>query len=766
MNDLLNFGELEKCEGITARTRQRRILEGTYKVVEAETRLLNGRREKRIALECLSTEGQARWRALRQAQGEQMPVSSEQSVVPCSAKPATQGGEESSEGRQTEGGKDSAENIEASHGGQVTSLVGLGPEESPLAADECALPAVRDNPSTALRAWAPASHAGVPLLPDGTIDRATMEANGMARHLKEFDRRLAAVVHVRAKLERASYREHGVAWQIVAAQFETKARTLQGWDQTLTQGGTVALVPTWGLSKRGKYIVIPEDLRGKILEAWSDFCGRTPAQVFRTIVVPWCREQGIDVPSISTIERFVNRETRPIEEAAFRVGPREFKAHFAAKVERDIESVGVGEWFVADHRKFDVMVLEPLTPALSRGERERKAIRPWITLVCDIRTAGFVGYRLCEVPSAVSVAHAVRSAMLSVGIPKVFLRDNGKEFTARRLGGKALRLRQPTQKDLGQQRRWPAALPAELEGGGLWAALGVEVVTSLPYHAWSKPIESFMGAFARMWENMIPGYTGRDAKVKPEILARHLAQGKLLTWEQFEEVVAGLFTWWNEEHMCGERTETAASSFAKASEDGRCRIPQRQALDVLLQDQRTERVRPHGIKLNGLLYQSVELGPWVGLDATVRWDPGDPGEIIVYTPDGTRIAVPQIPKANYGEFSEANAIAKRVERGQRAYLAKMRAERTGHCTEEELDPTGAFRQVQERIATSSFAKATEDRALQEAGREAEKQLEARERAEQEPKENPFRAIGRRYAEKAERWRDESYASLVEKARTA
>ena len=598
-------------------------------------------------------------------------------------------------------------------------------------------------------------YPSIPVRPDGMPDLAAMEGTGLARHAREFERRMAAVAEVRSRLTRTRTRTKGNVWAEVAGAYGVAARTLQHWDQVLREAGPVALVPAWGLAQRRDYRAIPDVLQGKVLEAWDDFCGRTVRQIYRTIVLPWCQSQGIDPPSYRTVCVFVERETRPIEDAAFRVGPREFKAKFAAKVVRDIESIGVNEWWCADHRKFDIMVLAPGSTA-GGGCATQRAVRPWMTLICDIRTAAFVGYRLCETPSAASVSHAVRSAALSVGLPQVFYRDNGKEFSARRLGGKAARLRHPTQGNLKEQSRWPAALPAALEANGLWAGLGVKVSTSLPYFAWSKPIESFMGAWARMWENMIPGFTGKDAKDKPEVLAKHLAEGKLLTWEQFEEVVADLFAWWNSEHICGDRKETPAQAYAALRRSsGEPRIPERQALDVLLQDQRALKVRPHGIKLDGRVYQSVELGPWVGADVAVRWDPGEPGEIIVYTPDGERIAVAEAPKADYKGFNEANELAKRVERGQRAYLREKRAERSGFCTRGELDPTGAFTLVQERLATEGALRQAQGEALERASEEAEAQLDARERMEQggdDEHHELLRRMGRRVFEEQDQRR--------------
>jgi len=151
-------------------------------------------------------------------------------------------------------------------------------------------------------------------------------------------------------------------------------------------------------------------------------------------------------------------------------------------------------------------------------------------------------------------------------VPGAFCRDNGREFTANRLGGKAARLAAPRKGDLGNRRRWPAALPGDAEASGLWDVLGVRLITTLPYHPWSKPIESHFRAFRNFsYENLLPGWTGRDAKKKPEILAHTVRRGLLPTWEEFEEYFSRQVERWNTEHVCGERPGARSGSCARWS---------------------------------------------------------------------------------------------------------------------------------------------------------------------------------------------------------
>ena len=541
----------------------------------------------------------------------------------------------------------------------------------------------------------PVSEAGVPLLPSGDPDQIALQVRGRADLLQEYSRRLRCVAWVRAELKKVPQGERMKTYERAAIEFDTSdgsgkrglsVATVRRWLHALQNGGKAALMPTRGL-KRGP-TAIPAELQTKILEAYYDFTARTTRQLYGTVVKPYCAAEEVDAPTYSTVRRFIRKATEPMAATFYRKGPRAWQAQFAAKVVRDPESCEVNQVWCADHRLCDVMVLY--------GGKPR---RPWVTMIADVRTAAFVGYALCLRPRVASVAEAIRRAILAVGVPEIYLRDNGKEFASKRLGGKAARLRRPRASDLGDAGRWPAPLPAQLENGGLWTALGVEVVTSLPYHAWSKPIESFFGAFAGQWENLVPGYTGRDAKAKPEILKKHIAEGKLLAWPDFERIFGEQVRRWNTERPHGKRRQTPAAAYVGHV----ARIPEDGALAVLLQGRGEYRVQPHGLEVGGRLYQSEALALHVGQKIHVRYGDGA-GPLYVYPPRGGAIAVPEAPKARWDNaFTEANRLAKRAERAQKSYLLAMRRELHGACTPEELDPTGAFRKVVERAQEQTAA---------------------------------------------------------------
>ena len=582
----------------------------------------------------------------------------------------------------------------------------------------------------------------IPITVDGVPDVAAMRSFGRTPQAETWERRMRAVAEVRARLQACPHGEKAAIWQAVAAEFQTRVRTLQRWAADAADYGAAALVPA--LSARGRRsIALSDELEHKISEAYLLNQQWTIAQVYRDVVTNHCRNNGRMLPHVSTVRRFIRRHIRPLDEVVFRGGFRAYRAHMEPKVTRELPAVN--EIWCADHRLIDVMVLD--------GE---KAVRPWVTAIADVGSAAWVGYRLCRTPSSDTVCHALRSAVLTFGVPRAFVRDNGKEFVARRLGGKPARLCKPGKGELEGQKRWPAAMPGQVESSSIWDQLGVQLTTALPYSAWSKPIESFFGAFSRRYENQVAGWTGQDAKKKPEKLAGEIKRGRLLTWEQFEVVFAALLDRWNTRHVCNpaKRDRPPLAYY----EGYTARVPDAQTLGFLLQDRREQKVKPSGIELNGRHYMSEQLALYVGMTIKLAWDPAEPGAITVYTPDEQVLSVPRVPEAKWLEFGEANEIMKRGGRAQREYLMARKEQIGGACTLDELDPTGSGRLIAERKRQEALIQ-RELLELPPADAAAQAQAEAHEAAEQAAEQprphSPYREINEKWDKLAKKLRNVS-----------
>jgi len=531
----------------------------------------------------------------------------------------------------------------------------------------------------------------VPLTRDGIPDVAAMHAIGLGALADEWSRRMKLVAEFRAQRQKVGYGHVAQAAQYIADLYECSVRCVYNWDKLMRDGGPAALVPAPPES-RGKSC-LPADLQAAVREFYLSYNRPTAKQVYRHVVLPYYDQRPDDPPAYCTVARYLKKHVLPLAEIAFRQGKEAYMKLCAPKVTRDISLLEPNDVWSVDHRLWDVMIRVPdgrgagwgrwskLDCPCGSGRERRKCCsvrRPYVTMIADVATAGFWGWRIGLTPTAAGVCHAVRSAILNYGVPRIFAPDNGKEFVASRLQG--------------VNERRSGAMPSEIVQSGVWQALGVNVVRALPFSPWSKPIEAFFGAFSRQWENLVPGWTGRDAKQKPEALEAQIRRGLLLSAEQFGQVFAEQVEKWNADHVCGKRTAPALAIY-KDSPRAREARPDPQTLTFLLQDRRELVVRATGIELGDGRYLSEDLAVYVGCKVQVRWDPEDAGEIYVYTPDERVLAVPCLTPAVWGEWGEANKDSKRMARAQRQYLGDLTRELKGANSIETMDPTGTFRMV-------------------------------------------------------------------------
>lgn len=561
---------------------------------------------------------------------------------------------------------------------------------------------------------------GVPVTPEGLPNKQALEAMGCGSFWDEWDRKMRAVSLAEEYVDAAEYGGIGVAWRRAASEAscilgrEVAVRTLQKWVKDADKDP--ALLCPKPRADRGQSRKIPPELGRKILDGWLDRSRPTVQQIYRDVVRVWCERNQKPMPHRSTVWRYINENTRQVENVAFREGRQAWWARCAPKVPRAYPDPG--QVFVADHRKADTFVLH-----------QGKAIRPWHTVIVDWGSGAWLSWRISLQPSAATVCHALRNAILQLGVPEAFYTDNGKEFTANRLGGKARRLRDPGADDLKGVRRWPAYLPQGLARRGIWSVLGVREVRALPYSSWSKVIEPFFGAWSTRYENWnLPGWCGRDAEERPELLPDDIREGNLLTFQQYGEVVARINHHWNVERAIGEREAPPAELVSGL----KAKIPDRETLSFLLQDTRRVKVRQSGVTLRAggekFTFYRPELASFVGEKVEIAWDPQKAEGVSLYRKDGSVVWVPRAEKADPLEWGEVNKAAKKGERRQRQRLQRIQTEIKGSLTVEERDRFGAFRMVRARQELESEIQ-REPLEIPAADRAAQQAAAAREDAE-------------------------------------
>jgi len=584
-------------------------------------------------------------------------------------------------------------------------------------------------------------------LPDGTLDTAAMLAAWRESDLSEVARRSAAVAALEAALAQAAHGEKCGIYAQIAEQHGISERTLRRWEREERLAGKAAHSPGRNRRKGHGSRAMSAELRALILAHYNTERRLSPKQLLDNVALPYCRDHGERVPSAATIARFLRESISPLEEIAFRHGRRAYEAQAAPKVERDLSTVGVYEILCGDCRKLDVMVIAP----------DGRIVRPWIAAWVDVRTGLIAGWVLGLKPNTRLVALALRNALVDIGIPAKVYTDNGHEYV-NRFWGKALRnvnLDDPAPSVLDQIKRFPATLPLADEAGigGLFAVLDIERITAIPKHPWSKPIESIFNAFFSPRENLLPGWCGRDAKDKPEVLAKQIEKRSLLTLDQMTDVLAGWVKEWNTSHCVGKREMPPLGYFERFTPR---RVLSEQALDVLLSPIERKKITQKGLEVCGRLYQSEELQLHVQKCCQARYDPQDMRAVTMFVkaPEGLkRLAVPLAPRASWQGDSVANTAARRGRRRQLDYLRAVFERDKPYREIGYGDPDGAVAMIAERKASEAEAAARQaaDEALnatlklveQDTAAEREEREAAIERAAK-PRESATTKLGKEF----------------------
>jgi len=668
---LLTYDEVALYESISRREVFNRVREGRYRIVPGLSlsgsggtpRLAgNGRPVNRIPLSCLSPGAQAAFRQMTdeaRAVGEaRYGAAGVAHRLRCTGAAPQRSRCAAPVAPSPVAGIAAAESAEA--GGR------------PLRAAEPALPARPE----------PLRGAAIPLTPEGRPDIVALRLAGRHSEIEVYDHRLRCVGACRAALEAAGYGDRMKVWARLEIELGQSQQTLRAWMSRAEKHGHIGLFPGWG-HNRGE-TAMPEWMQRAIRARWLNQQRPRLSQVMATLR-DLCRLHRCPLPSRSSVARWIERHVTPLQRAAFRHGQRAWEEHGMAKVHRDPKALAPNELWCADHRRMDTFVIAP----------DGRIVRPWLTLFIDLATASFAGWRLADRPSAQSVALALRMGILRRGVPTALYFDNGKEFTAERFGGKArtrLQLQEPTQADYEGCARWPAAFPPSVDSAGGWStlrALGIEdIVNALPYSSWSKPIEPIFGAFARPFENLLPGWCGHSVEDKPEKLARELRERRLLTWEQYAEAFTEQVRKWESEHRCGDRAlppDAAYNAF------GRAVTAHEAALDLLLLQPRRRKVATQGIEIGPARFMNDELMLYVGQWVDVLYDPDNLAAICVRPAmdPNRRLVVPALPPAHWREMTASNEAVWSARKAQRAHLMTTARELRAALSPEHHDPTGA-----------------------------------------------------------------------------
>ncbi|MGI0129043.1 MAG: Mu transposase C-terminal domain-containing protein [Thermoplasmata archaeon] len=247
----------------------------------------------------------------------------------------------------------------------------------------------------------------------------------------------------------------------------------------------------------------------------------------------------------------------------------------------------------ADHTPLDIWVR---TPA---GD----AAKPWLTAIADDHSRAVAGYTVhFEAPSAVQTALALRQAIWRkpdpgwrvCGIPSTFYTDHGSDFISRHMGQVA-------------------------------ADLHMQLVFSEPGMPRGRgKIERFFSTVNAMCLAALPGYAPSGEQPRPRP-----APTALLSLAELDRAIhAFVISYLARLHSeTGEPPQQRweAGAFIPRMPDSL------EQLDLLLLTvARPRKVRPDGIRFQGLRYFDLGLSAHVGETVTIRYDPRDVSELRVF----------------------------------------------------------------------------------------------------------------------------------------
>lgn len=503
-----------------------------------------------------------------------------------------------------------------------------------------------------------------PGLPGHTINLTNILAAGGKEALKS--------AHVRTVVVRKSLAVAGpgktAQRQAIASEAGISLVTLYRWMEQYQKGGATALVPDKpndplapnmgcrSFEPRalnhgvGLYVALAKTgCRPKIAKIWRDLQAEAKAQGWR-------------LGSRATFYRIIEERFTESERTFLVEGEKAWKGKHMPKARRDYNSLLPNQFWVGDHYEFPVFV-----------NHGGKAVKPWLTSWQDMRSRKSVGWAISVKPNSESIALALRHGIMGHGIPANVYIDNGKDYLSKRLNA-----------GLDGRRDYSR------EMSGIFANLGVEVTNSIPYHAWSKPIERTHRTITDQFARYLPGWCGQRPTERPQGFneKKLLEEGKLLTMDEFIRQFTAFWEMYNNQQHSGQgmNGRTPAQVWAdlpKARED---RVTER-ALDHLLMKAEEALVYGDVIKRFNHEYQHDDLARFAGMKLTIRFDPNRIGELHVFYKNK------YVCTATNRQLLKMGA----AEADTREHLARQRRE---------------VKRIKEKIEAESLGRAVADRKIQ------------------------------------------------------
>lgn len=200
------------------------------------------------------------------------------------------------------------------------------------------------------------------------------------------------------------------------------------------------------------------------------------------ICYDYTKKEYPDIPSVYAF----HRKVKTIPEYAlirYREGKHAF-LDMLPSMDRDKKDIASNAVWFSDHHHIDVF---------TKNEERSKPCRMWLTVFFDARSNKVISY-ICRNadPDAAVIKQAMKKGIERFGVPCEVYFDNGKDYRA-----KAFR------------QDFDLSLVHQIGIGNIYAK---------PYHGQAKTVERFFKTFTERFCKMLPTYTGKDAKNRPEMM--------------------------------------------------------------------------------------------------------------------------------------------------------------------------------------------------------------------------------------------------------
>lgn len=379
----------------------------------------------------------------------------------------------------------------------------------------------------------------------------------------------------------------GASKEEIAKASGITSRTIRLWVCEFERKGLSGLMPKPRKDKGARRAVEPELVR--VIEG---ICLRKPplpiSAIHRT-VENLCKRNNWRIPSYDVVHDIASRIAPDLKVLAHE-GPSAYEQTFDLLHRYEAEMPN--ELWQADHAQLPIHVLD------SSG----RTVKPWLTAILDDYSRVVPGYYLAvEPPSAMRIALALRQAVwrkshaewTACGIPDKFYSDRGTDFTSQHMDQISIELK-------------------------------FELLQTLPQKPKGKgKVERFFETVDQLFLTGQPGYAPKgSSKIEPIL--------------NVEELDNRFCTWLIEEYQTRIHSETGLPP--KVRWESSLFIPRlpesKEDLDILLLTVAKPRmVQRDGIRFQGLRYFDVALAGHIGEEVTIRYDPRDLSQILVYAND-------------------------------------------------------------------------------------------------------------------------------------